>query len=82
MIIYADIYLMCLVVSQTSTNNYQGISKGMYFFGKYQGYFTELKESEVLQVCRSANIITNDFLKILGEKLDKWNTAVHPSTWR
>jgi hypothetical protein len=42
--------------------------------------FTELKESEVLQVCRSANIITNDLLKILKEKLDKRNTAAHPST--
>jgi hypothetical protein len=40
----------------------------------------ELKESEVLQVCRSANIITNDLLKILKEKLDKRNTAAHPST--
>jgi hypothetical protein len=33
-----------------------------------------------LQVCRSANIITNDLLKILREKLDKRNTAAHPST--
>jgi hypothetical protein len=40
----------------------------------------ELKEFEVLQVCRSANIITNDLLKILKEKLDKRNTAAHPST--
>jgi hypothetical protein len=41
---------------------------------------SDLKESEVLQVCRSANIITNDLLKILKEKLDKRNTAAHPST--
>ena len=41
--------------------------------------FGELKESEVLQVCRSANIISNDLLKILKEKLDKRNTAAHPS---
>jgi hypothetical protein len=42
--------------------------------------FAELKESEVLQVCRSANIITNDLFKVLKEKLDKRNTAAHPST--
>jgi hypothetical protein len=42
--------------------------------------FSELKESEVLQVCRSANIITNDIFKIYKEKLDKRNTAAHPSS--
>jgi hypothetical protein len=42
--------------------------------------FSELKESEVVQVCRSANIITGDVFKILKEKLDKRNTAAHPST--
>ena len=42
--------------------------------------FSELKESEVLQVCRSSNIITNDIFKVLKEKLDKRNTAAHPST--
>lgn len=41
--------------------------------------FSELKESEVLQVCRSANIITADQLKILKEKLDRRNTAAHPN---
>jgi hypothetical protein len=45
-----------------------------------RGDFTELKESEVLQVCRSANVITNDIFKIFKEKLDKRNTAAHPST--
>jgi len=42
--------------------------------------FGELKESEGLQICRSANIITNDLFRILKEKLDKRNTAAHPST--
>jgi hypothetical protein len=41
---------------------------------------TDLKESEVLQIYWSANIITNDLFKILKEKLDKRNTAAHPST--
>lgn len=42
--------------------------------------FADLKESEVLQVCKSANIITNDLFKIFNEKLGKRNTAAHPST--
>jgi hypothetical protein len=42
--------------------------------------FSELKESEVLQVCRSANILTNDLFKIFKEKLDKRNSAAHPSS--
>lgn len=42
--------------------------------------FSELKESQVLQVCRSAGITTNDVHKILKEKLDRRNTAAHPSS--
>jgi hypothetical protein len=42
--------------------------------------FGELTESEVLQICRSANIITGDVFKILKEKLDKRNTYAHPSS--
>lgn len=41
--------------------------------------FGELKESEVLQVVRSANLISNDLHKILIEKLSKRNSAAHPS---
>ena len=42
--------------------------------------FGELKESEILTVCKSATIITADLHKILDEKLGKRNTAAHPST--
>ena len=41
--------------------------------------FAELKESQILQVCRSANIISNSLHKILKEKLDRRNVAAHPS---
>lgn len=41
--------------------------------------FSELKESQVLQVCRSALIITDSLHKILKEKLDRRNIAAHPS---
>jgi hypothetical protein len=42
--------------------------------------FSELKESEVLTICKSAAIITPDLYKILDEKLGKRNSAAHPST--
>lgn len=41
--------------------------------------FGELKESEVLQVLRSANLISNDLNVLFKEKLGKRNTAAHPS---
>jgi hypothetical protein len=40
---------------------------------------TELKESQVLQVCKSANIITGSVHKVMKEKLDRRNVAAHPS---
>jgi hypothetical protein len=42
--------------------------------------FGELKESQVIEICRSANIITADVYKILNEKLGRRNTAAHPNT--
>jgi hypothetical protein len=41
--------------------------------------FSRLRESEVLQVCKSANIISGSVHKILKEKLDRRNIAAHPS---
>lgn len=41
--------------------------------------FTEIKESQMLQVCKSANIISGSVHKILKEKLDRRNIAAHPS---
>lgn len=40
----------------------------------------ELRESEVIAVCRSAMIITSDVERVLSEKLGKRNSAAHPST--
>lgn len=41
---------------------------------------TEIKESAFIEVCRSANIVTNDVRKILDEKLGTRNSCAHPST--
>ncbi len=42
--------------------------------------FSEFKESRVIELMRSANIISNDIRKILDEKLGIRNSAGHPST--
>jgi len=41
--------------------------------------FETLKESQVIQVCKSANIISGSVHKIAKEKLDRRNIAAHPS---
>jgi hypothetical protein len=41
--------------------------------------FNELKEYQVLQVCKSANIISGSVHKVLKEKLDRRNITAHPS---
>lgn len=41
--------------------------------------FNELKESKFIEICRSANVISNDLRKILDEKLGIRNTCAHPN---
>jgi hypothetical protein len=41
--------------------------------------FCELKESDFIEICRSAKIITPDVRKILDEKLGFRNSCAHPS---
>lgn len=48
----------------------------------YDDFSVDLKESEVIEICKSANIINPNVYKILVEKLGKRNTAAHPSTGR
>ena len=42
--------------------------------------FETLKESEVIEICGSANLISGNTKKILTEKLNRRNMAAHPST--
>ena len=42
--------------------------------------FEELKESEVIEICRAANIISAGVYKVLNEKLGKRNSYAHPSS--
>jgi hypothetical protein len=41
--------------------------------------FSEIKESELLVLCKSAALISPDVFKIIDEKLGKRNSAAHPS---
>ncbi len=46
----------------------------------YDDFSIDLKESEVIEICKSAHIINPNLHKILTEKLGKRNVAAHPST--
>jgi hypothetical protein len=41
--------------------------------------FEEFKESEVIEVCRTANLLTKNVVEILRDKLKRRNIAAHPS---
>jgi len=48
--------------------------------GDYDDFSVDLKESEVLDVAKSANAITNDIYRVLDSKLGRRNSAAHPSS--
>jgi hypothetical protein len=41
--------------------------------------FSELSDSKFIELCRAADVITNDVRKILEEKLGTRNSGAHPS---
>lgn len=43
-------------------------------------FMQELKESEVIAICKDAGIITKDVYRIMDEKLGRRNSAAHPSS--
>lgn len=47
---------------------------------KYDDFLDELKESQIIEICNTANLFNSNVFKILKEKLDKRNMAAHPST--
>lgn len=49
---------------------------------KYDDFAVDLKESEVLEIAKSANAITNDIYNVLEPKLARRNSAAHPSSIR
>ena len=53
--------------------------KPMPVIAKFEDFVEELKEREVIEVCSSAGLVSDAVFKILKEKLDRRNTAGHPS---
>jgi hypothetical protein len=47
---------------------------------KPDDFSEEFKEFEVIEVCKTAGLLTKDVSKILSQKLDRRNSAAHPST--
>jgi hypothetical protein len=45
-----------------------------------QANFEDFKESEILEICNTANLMSDNIIKILKEKLSKRNISAHPST--
>lgn len=46
----------------------------------YEDFASDLKESEVIEICRSANIITKEQFNALDRQIGRRNSAAHPST--
>ncbi len=46
---------------------------------KKEDFGDEFKESEVIEVCGNAGLLTGNIKKILNEKLNRRNMAAHPS---
>lgn len=44
--------------------------------------FSEIKEANVIEICRSGAIVTADVFKVLKQCLDTRNSAAHPSSFK
>jgi hypothetical protein len=54
--------------------------KATKVIAKMDDFSDDLKESEVIEICRSAGILTKDVYRILSEKLGRRSSAAHPSS--
>lgn len=48
--------------------------------GKIEDFASDLKESEMIEICRSANIITKEQFNALDRQIGRRNSSAHPST--
>ena len=46
---------------------------------KYDEFLDELKDSQVIEICNTADLINSNIFKILKDKLDRRNIVAHPS---
>jgi len=46
----------------------------------YEDFASDLKESEVVEICRAANIVTKEQYNALDRQIGRRNSAAHPSS--
>ncbi len=54
--------------------------KAAIVINRYDDFADELKEFEIIELCKNANLLNDNLVRTLKEKLGKRNTAAHPST--
>jgi hypothetical protein len=47
---------------------------------RYDDFADDLKEFEIIELCKNASLLNDNLVRTLKEKLGKRNTAAHPST--
>src|SRR6267142_1946759 len=59
---------------------FQGPKKAGIVINSYDDFADQLKEFDVVELCGTANLLNDNLVRTLKEKLGKRNTAAHPST--
>jgi hypothetical protein len=54
--------------------------KAAIVINRYDDFSDDLKEFEIIELCKNANLLNDNLIRTLKEKLGKRNTAAHPST--
>lgn len=54
--------------------------KAAIVINQYDDFADDLKEFEIIELCKGANLLNDNLVRTLKEKLGKRNTAAHPST--
>jgi hypothetical protein len=54
--------------------------KASIVISRYDDFADDLKEFEIIELCKSADLLNDNLIRTLKEKLGKRNTAAHPST--
>jgi hypothetical protein len=54
--------------------------KAAIVINRYDDFADDLKEFEIIELCKSASLLNDNLVRTLKEKLGRRNTAAHPST--
>jgi hypothetical protein len=63
------------------TKRFQNTPKKTHIvINRYDDFADDLKEFEIIELCKTANLLNDNLIRTLKEKLGKRNAAAHPST--